>query len=125
MKFNWKKLKNIRLSHNKPTQQCVAEAMGWEKSTSYNKLERGHQPAVQSLRIEQLQNLADFYEIDLSNFFEFNGHENISGIIPLQKGTKIIDYYRDIAQHYKDLAESRQAEIDRLKKKLEGHNENP
>jgi transcriptional regulator with XRE-family HTH domain len=73
LKFNHKKLKELRLKSGNPTQQEMAEAMGLSSAASYTKKELHGETTT----IGQLEKLAKKLERDLSEFFEFTGIEPI------------------------------------------------
>ena len=73
MKFNYTMLKRPRESAPRKVTQIDAAMVIGVKHPSYNRKENGKEP----ISLEQLQKLADFYQVDLSAFFEFDGSEDV------------------------------------------------
>ena len=72
MKFNYKILEIIRLKKGYKSPKALADAIGWGDKGIYK-----NETGENKIPLERLQGLADFYEIDLSEFFDFDGEEPI------------------------------------------------
>ncbi len=68
MKFNHEKLKELRKERGY-NQKIIADALGC-KRPNISKIESGAY-----IKLTQLEKLAQFYDIDISEFFTFDGNE--------------------------------------------------